>query len=175
LKVDQLTQNQIDAITSFFTSQHIARIAVTITSITKLHQDLSTVELVSKALLNRIADVAKWTQFGQLAVVIESSERADPLLQAALKDLRLEDDGKVIPAQIYFMPKSAQEPALEVADFLAHTAGAQAKWRVDGKSGFRRDYKAMFQSVDPKLVSRFDIDLVKKNESPGDLATGLKP
>jgi hypothetical protein len=172
LKVDELTQGQIDAITSFFTSQPIARIAVTVTSITKLHSDLPTVELVTKALLNRMADVAKWRQFGRMAVVIESSERADTLLQASLRDLRLEVGGTVLPADVYFMPKSAHEPALEVADFLIHTAGAQAKWKIEGRSGFRRDYTAMYQSLDPKLVSRFDIDLVEKNSSVAPLATG---
>jgi hypothetical protein len=171
LKVEELTDDQINAIASFFTSQPIARIAVTITSITRLHPDLPTIELVLKALLNRIADVAKWKQFARLAVVIESSERTDRLLQAVLRDIRVEADGTVLPADIYFMPKSAHEPALEVADFLIHTAGAQAKWKVNGKTGFRRDYKAIFQSVDAKLVSRFDIDLVEKNMPPGQPAT----
>jgi hypothetical protein len=172
LKVDELTQGQIEAITSFFTSQPMARIAVTVTSVTKLHPDLPTVELVSKALLNRMAEVAKCWQFGRMAVVIESSERADTLLQATLRDLRLEVDGAVLPAEIFFIPKSAHEPALEVADFLIHTAGAQAKWKVDGRSGFRRDYKAMYQSPDPKLVSRFDIDLVERASSAAPLAIG---
>jgi hypothetical protein len=118
LKVDELTQDQIDSITSFLTSQQIARIAVTVTSITKLHPDLPTVDLVSKALLNRIADVAKWTRFGQLAVVIESSERADPLLQAALQDLRLEEDAELFLLRLTSCPSRHTSPRLKSRTFL---------------------------------------------------------
>jgi hypothetical protein len=164
LRVEELIKEHIETITSFFTSHPIARIAVTITTATKLHPDISTVDLVSKALLNRIGDIAKWTQFGRLAIVIESSERADPLLQQALSALRLDVDGAQVPADVYFMPKAAHEPALEVADFIVHTAGGQARSKLGGRSGFRLDYQAVFQSVDKKLLSCFHIDLVEKNE-----------
>jgi hypothetical protein len=160
------TEEQIEAITAFFTSGRFARIGVTITSATKLHPDLPTIELVAKALLNRIADVGQWTQLALMAVIFESSKRADPLLQAALADLRLEVDGARTPIEVFFMPKSANDPALEVADFIVHTAGGQARRKLGGKAGFRLDYQAIFQSVDRKLVSRFDIDLVEKNTPP---------
>jgi hypothetical protein len=109
------TQAQIDAITAFFTSRRIARIAA---RSRRFHR-----AYLSKALLNRIADVAKWTQFGQMAVIIESSERADLLLEAAFQDLHLEVDGTSVPAEIFFMPKSAHEPARWGA------GAAEAWWR----------------------------------------------
>lgn len=164
LNVGELSNDQIGAIASFFTTQPIARVAVTVTSATKLHPDLPTVDLVTKALLNRFADIAKWILFSKLAVIIESSKRADPLVQAALANLRLEVDGAVLPADVYFMPKAVGEPALEVADFIVHTAGGQAKWKLNSRTGFRLDYKSIFHANDERLVSRFDIDLVQKDK-----------
>jgi cyanophycinase-like exopeptidase len=65
------------------------------------------------------------------------------------------------------MPKSAKEPALEVADFIIHTAGGQARQKIgDGK--LRKDFQAIFRSMGPKLTSLIDIDDVHRNKgSPG--------
>jgi hypothetical protein len=65
------------------------------------------------------------------------------------------------------MPKSAGEPALEVADFVANTIAGHARAHlVERRSGFRKDFQAVFQSVDPKLASFFAITSV--SSGPGE-------
>ena len=98
--------------------------------------------------------------------MIIESERADPLLEAVLANLRWEVDGAVLPVAAYFMRKAVGEPALEVADSIAHTAGGQArsKPKPQVKTRFRRDYQDIFQAVDEKVVSRFDIELVGEDK-----------
>jgi hypothetical protein len=45
------------------------------------------------------------------------------------------------------------DPALEVADFIMHAVGRQARHRLQGQEGFVRDFAAVFHTVDAKLAS----------------------
>jgi hypothetical protein len=64
------------------------------------------------------------------------------------------------------MPKSANEPALEVADFIMHAVGRQARQNLKQRGVFAPDFKAVFQSVDHKLASFIEVETVVKNETP---------
>ena len=64
------------------------------------------------------------------------------------------------------MPKSAAYPALEVADFVMHAVGRQARNDLKKREGFLPDFKAVFHSVDSKLASFMnvqDVQMVTKN------------
>jgi hypothetical protein len=74
---------QIEAFTRFFSTWPFGRIAVTITTATKLHDDLSAVQTVVKALQLRIVDMAQWTPFSRVAVIVEESKRSSLLVARA--------------------------------------------------------------------------------------------
>ncbi len=80
-----------------------------------------------------------------------------------LGDMRLEEEGRQIPVDFYFMEtKPSHDPALEVADFVANAIGNQARFnQVDKKAGFRKDFEAIFHGVDRKLVSFMGIEKVE--------------
>ena len=61
------------------------------------------------------------------------------------------------------MPKAVGDPALEVADFVMHAVGRQARQRVDGKVGFERDFAAVFHDQDPKRVSFMEVNMVARS------------
>jgi len=63
------------------------------------------VPTIAKVLQARIADVARWTIFDSLAVIFESSERADPLIEEAFQGFALEEGDAPIPVECYFMRK----------------------------------------------------------------------
>lgn len=109
--------------------------------------------IIAGVLKNRIVDIAKWTPFGEVNVIFESSDRADRQTESVLGDFQIEDNGQTIPLECYFMPKSAGDPALEVADFIMHAVGRQARRKIDGKDGFAPDFAAVFHTVDAKLAS----------------------
>jgi hypothetical protein len=92
-----------------------------------LLQELGPVPTIAKTLQNRVVEIARWTRFSDLKIMFESSDRADPLIKEAFQDFGLEEDGRPIPVDCYFMPKSAGDPALEVADFIMHAVGRQAR------------------------------------------------
>ena len=112
-------------------------------------------------LQNRIVDIAKWTPFFELHVIFEASGRADRLMEEAFGDFRLEEEGKPIPVECFFMPKAVGDPALEVADFIVHAVGRQARHRLQSQEGFVRDFAAVFHTVDAKLASFISVDRVE--------------
>ena len=62
------------------------------------------------------------------------------------------------------MPKAAAELALEVADLIIHTIGRQARHNLTSRGTFVPDFKAVFYSVDRKLVSFMEVASVTKQD-----------
>jgi hypothetical protein len=81
------------------------------------------------------------------------SERADGLIEKAFQDFGLEEDGKQLPIECYFMQKKQGEMALDVADFVMHAVGRQARQNLEKMDDFLWDFCAIFHTVDNKLVS----------------------
>jgi hypothetical protein len=59
---------------------------------------------------------------------------------------------------------SPSEPALEVADFIMHAVGRQARKNLKQRDGFLLDFQAVFHSVDRKLASFIEVNAVSKHE-----------
>jgi hypothetical protein len=114
-------------------------------------------------LKKRIIDIARWTPFTEVHVVFEASGRADKLMEESFSDFGLEENGRAIPVECFFMAKAVGDAALKVADFVMHAVGRQARHRMDGKDGFVRDFAAVFHDQDPKRVSFMGVDAVKRS------------
>jgi hypothetical protein len=157
--------DQIRAVAKFFRTHPFARLGAIISVETTLVPEMGPVPTIASVLKRRIWDVARWTPFKELKVVFESSERANRLVERGFGDFGLEEDGRKIPVECYFMPKSAGEPALEVADFIMHAVGRQARRHLEGRDGFALDFKAVFHDQQRKLVSFINVEAVKRNEA----------
>lgn len=157
------TQEQIEAVAAFFRTQPFARIGATVSVKSRLTGDLGPIDVIAGVLKNRIVDIAKWTRFTEAHVVFESSDRADCHIEAAFGEFKIEEYGAAIPVECYFMPKAAHDPALEVADFIMHAVGRQARRKIDGKGGFAPDFAAVFHGQDAKRVSYMDVDQAERN------------
>lgn len=107
--------------------------------------------------MKRIEHVARWTLFTDMAVVFESSNRTNRLIQEEFGHFGFMLDDQPVPIEFGFMPKSAGEPALEVADFIMHAVGRQVRHRVQRNGGFLPDFRAVFHEVDERLASFIDI------------------
>jgi len=149
-------REDIEAVASFFHKQPFARLGAIISMNTQLVQDHGPVPTIAKVLQKRIVDIARNTPFNELHVIFESSQRADPLIEKAMQGFGLEENGKSILVECYFMPKSAGEPALEVADFIMHAVGRQARHNITQRGVFLPDFAAVCHSVDsrPLALSR---------------------
>jgi Protein of unknown function (DUF3800) len=143
-----------------FFRQPFWRFGAIFTEKTKL-ADLSLLQSMRMVLEKRLQQIVEGTLCKEVKVIFESSERADKLIVAAFQNLNFHRGWKRIPAECYFMPKSAAYPALEVADFVMHAIGRQARHDLKQRGSFVPDFCAVFHSVGGKLVNFSEIESVE--------------
>ncbi len=66
-----------------------------------------------------------------------------------------------IPIDLGIMPKSSSSAALEVADFIIHTAGRQVRDRNSAKQPYNKDFEAVFKSIDERLTGFKEITQIR--------------
>ena len=143
------TQSQFDALNRFFREQEFCRFGVTITPTCKLPTGVTAYHAVSRSLRKRWEELTP--RFSptptEVAFIFEASQRGDALVQRYFSDIVVTIAGAQVPIHLGIMPKGAGDEALEVADFIVHTAGTQARnWDTGDKRRFRRDFEAMFHA-----------------------------
>lgn len=159
------TKEQIEAVAAFFKQGRFARLGAIVSIKTAFPDTLKPLPTIAMVLNKRIADIAQWTRFRSVAVIFESSERADPLVEQAFQNISFEEDGKPIPVECYFMHKRDGEPGLEVADFIMHAIGRQARKNLVKRGEFALDFAVVFHGIDPKLVSFIEVETVVQNQA----------
>lgn len=137
----------LEAIATFLRQTFYARFAVTTDRHVSLPLDLRPMQPVVELLKRYVVQLAAYTPFQSMALVFESSTRADTLLQKYFGELSIQQGRRSIPVQHCLMPKRASEPGLEAADLIANIAGSMAQWRFGGRPGFPKDFQAGFQGV----------------------------
>jgi hypothetical protein len=147
-------------LSDFFREHRFVRLAVTTTIKTSLPDHLVLMQPVILTLKKYMADLAARSGCGSVAVVFESSERANDAVIQHFGNLLVERNGSNIPVEHCLMEKKYHEPALEVADFVANAAGSMARWRLGGKQGFPKDFASIFHSVPARYVRYMDISSV---------------
>lgn len=161
------TPHQLEDVVRFFREKPFMRLGAAGAVTTVLPDDIPLMQTVLGSLKLRIIEVAKWTPFTAIKVIFEANQRANRLVRRYFGDFRVTAEDKEVPVDCYFMPKSAKEPALEVADFIANAIGGHARHTlVDKKPGFRKDFRAIFHGVDPRLVSFIGIERVEEPQPP---------
>jgi len=158
------TKSDMEAVSAFFRSQAFARFGAIITTETKLADELSLMKTIKTVLVQRINEIVGSTLCREVKVIFESSQRADPMIREVFRDLEFHRGSKIIPSECYFMPKASAEPALEVADFVVHTIGRQARQNLKARGVFLPDFKAVFHDVRPNLVSFMEVASVTKDD-----------
>ena len=153
----------MEAVARFFQSQPFARFGAIISINTQLSDELGTVRTLKAVLQARINEIMQTTLCREVKVIFESSDRANKLIEEAFQDFDLHRGWKCIPSECYFMPKASADPALEVADFIMHAVGRQARQNLKGRRTFLPDFEAVFHNIDRHLVSFMEIDSVTKS------------
>jgi len=157
----QIDREKMALIGSFFEVVPFMRLAVALTVKTAIPDPIERLQVVAPCLVQRIVDVLNWTTDRSVSVIFESNERNNPKIQRYFNGITIGEEAKNVPIELYFMPKSAKEPGLEIADFIMHAVHGLAKTRLEGAHGYDRlDFKSVFQSVDSKLASFMLLDNV---------------
>ncbi len=173
----RLSPRKQAALIDYFTRFPVGRIAA-VASFATRYSGLDNlpdhvVRTTAATLLQRVADIAKWNSARKIVGIFEASSRLVPKLEAALQGLGLAVDGVPLQLEWMVMPKSAAEPALEVADFIAHAAvGYIRTGRDSGKFALRAE--AIFKPSDIRIASFMEISAVEANPNPPQRAPGSR-
>lgn len=153
------TQAQFDALTRFFADNRFMRVGVAGAKTTIVPEGIPLMRHVLELLKRRIVDVAQWVPRKSVTVIFEQNPRADRLVLEYFDDVRFRVNQKEIPTNVYFLRKSANDPALEVADFIANAVGGNALQTLINRDFTpRKDFSAIFHSVDKRLISYMGIE-----------------
>jgi len=160
----EYTPKNLAAVSQFFTDRSFARFAVAITDKTTFVTNMHSMAPVMGMLKVHIARIVSVLPCSATALIFESSERGDQLVLQHFGELGLTENGAPLPTSHCFMPKSIREPGLELADFVASAAGTQARFYYQGKSGFAKDYQAVFHQFSAPFSQFFHIQEVGGSE-----------
>lgn len=162
LKPTALSTEQLAALSSFFTGRKFQCFAAVASNQVLNETDEVLYHVMARATFKRILEMTRCIQgidFEQVVMIFEHSERTDQVMGDYFRRYDLQkQDGSKIPINYCTMTKKDDVPSgLIVADFVAHTAGAQTRARINGAKQFRRDFDDIFRSVPKELKSFMEI------------------
>jgi hypothetical protein len=153
-----------NALSEFFLDPSFVRIAATTTKAVSLPLGMDPCVPVMGQLQREISIVAAALPCQRVWVIVESSQRADTIVQACFSQLAPIGDVPPVSVIKSLMPKSSNEPGLEVADFIVSAASSEVQRRLRGKEGHAPDFHDVFCRL-PVLGCRYrDISHVAVGE-----------
>jgi hypothetical protein len=139
-----------EALARFFLDRSFARIAAASTRKTPYPLDMHPAVPVMGTLEQQVNNLASVIPCDGVAIIVESSQRADPILKQHFGELRSEAVRPLRPAEYFLMPKSSAEPGLEIADFIISAAGSQIRRILEGRNGLAPDFRDVFDRLPPE-------------------------
>ena len=159
------SQSQVNALADFFREGLFSRLAVVTRCDVTKPNNYTTIDAIAIAFLNNAAKIAAQHLFDSLGFIFESSERTEAAIRKAFSRFGLRrEDGRPLKIDYLFLPKSAQDPGLEVADFIMHAAGGQIRKDREDRKGFRKDFEAVFRSVPRKMVEFLELTRIEEKQ-----------
>jgi hypothetical protein len=142
---------QMAALDSFFRTNQFFRFAVIAARYVDLKTEHALLKIICSSVMYRIGDIATVSQPTQVALIIERSERLERNIVFETSGWTMGNGEVEFKPQTFLLPKSANNPLLEVADFVIHTAGSHIRRRFNGRYEVGRDYEAVFHGVESSL------------------------
>jgi hypothetical protein len=151
---------QITAIADFFRSNHFGRFAALVSADTERDSTVPAYQIAAQQILDFVTGLVNVFNCEGIALIIEDSQRTNRLARAYFEGYEIvRGSGEIsVPLMKFRMRRSVGEPLSEVADFIVHTAGSQTRSARKGYAwDARRDFEAVFRSIDPSLVPFIDM------------------
>jgi hypothetical protein len=143
-------RENFEALSGFFFDPSFIRIAVTTMKDIGLPPNMHPCVPVMGQLRQEIATVASALPCKRIWVIVESSQRADPVVRNCFDQLTSLNPSRPLQVERCFMPKSSNEPGLEVADFIVSAASSEVQRRIRGTPGHAPDFNDVFCRLAPE-------------------------
>jgi hypothetical protein len=160
------TSDQIAGLAHFFRTYPFFRLSVVAPHTVRNTSGHPLLQLTCATVWQRICDVAYVAQPTEIVVAFEDAARLRNKIWNYLSGYELRHKGGRIVPRLFMAKKSLNLPWMEVADFVLHTAGASVRNRVLGRSGYRRDFEAVFRSVDSRLSHHIELIWLSSATAP---------
>lgn len=131
-------------LSEFFLDRSFVRFAVVALKSAILPAEMHPAAPVMGALQEDIVGLASRIPCAAVTIVVESSQRADPILKRCFGELKPDAIELTIPVSHCLMPKSSAEPGVEIADFIINAAGSQIRKHLRGQQGPAPDFSDVF-------------------------------
>jgi hypothetical protein len=146
-----ISNQQIDALNEFFGKYPFGRIAITCTDKTLFEQNHKPEEILAAAIWQRIIPVVNKMKWFDILILFEENKRLMPALQQEMMSKKPKNGEKEIPIRYGTILKDPTFAGMEVADFIIHTAGRQARlMRTNSKEivpKYQPDFEVVFKNA----------------------------
>jgi len=169
----KLSSRRRTAVLSAINQPLLARLGAVVTTETKIEgAGVGTFEAACFPLTRRVQDVARkmhergyWCPTGSTPVyaIFEQSSRIAQRIEACFQNVSIEVGGLTVLVQGCFMPKTAANPFLEMADFVAYSIGRNViQQRLMGRDFYSPNFREIFQNQDAaiSLVSYIEVTAI---------------
>jgi len=130
----------VEAIGAFFARPTFYRLAAVGSKATTYCDTLALAEVILAVLGRRIQEIVDRATPESVTVIFEHTERAEQIYEQYFSGIRFTCRGRDLPVDLCWMPKSANDPALEVSDFIMHAVrGQERQWLSGMQSEYRKD------------------------------------
>jgi hypothetical protein len=145
----------VEAISSFFESNLFTRFGVSCDAHLKAPTGITTAQILLLSLQNRLNYLLQRVWVTDVIVIFEHSERLERAITRGFGDFVPHQFDRVLDLTLCFMPKAANEPSLEVADFVANAIGQEARRHHRNDSGEfqRKNFQAVFHNKRNTIIS----------------------
>ncbi len=144
---------QLEALNQFFAERRFATLAAVASKQTKNETGLTTYDMVARILVSQIERLIQAIHCTSVVLVAESSAKYNEQFVRFFSTLKfVGDEGAAtrFSVSLYFSPKNPAIPSLEIADFVAHTAGQVTRAQLTKLStASRPDMNAVFGEDSP--------------------------
>ena len=115
---------------------------------------------VTGMLTESISAAASLSPCAAVIIVVESSQRADPIVKQCFGALEPDGAELTLPFKHWLMPKSVAEPGLEIADFIISAAKSQTQRYIRGRDGLSLDFLDVFCRLPPQVPQFCQFSLI---------------